>query len=194
MTRSTPGQALFERAVTVHRFDCAAVASRAGPEGQGIPAAGGERPGPPGGRPSDEFAAYAVAARRGYDALRRLIGQASGLLILAEASGSRDVCDLPELAVARERMSEAAEAVAALRAPAGLSRHLARLRSAAADIDAALVALAAIGDAGEAAASAAAARLKTAYRSLQQASDERYGLAMVDFRQACCTCAVPVSS
>jgi len=190
MTHPFRGRALLERAVTIHRFDCAAVAeppagaAAAGPDERGDDATGAG---------VTAAASYAVAARGVYDALRRQIGQASGLLILAVASGQRQVADLPEIGVVRERWRETADAAASLEAPPGLARHLDRLRRATAETGAGLADLAAIGAAGAAAAAAASAHLKTAYGLLQGASDIRYGLTMVDFRQACCTCAAPAA-
>ena len=47
--------------------------------------------------------AAATALRRPYDGLRRLIGQAAGLLLLAQASSRREIVDLPAVAAARAK-------------------------------------------------------------------------------------------
>lgn len=179
--RSAGGRALLDRAVGVHRLDCAAVAGRGAAEAT-EPAVALAAPASP------EAAAYAAAIRPVYDALRRVIGQAAGLLILAAASGRREVAELPEIGAVAERRREAVEALAAIRTPPGLDRHRDRIERAAAELEAALAALRALGSDREAATAAATRGLKTAYALLKGAADDRYGIAMVDFRQACCTC------
>ena len=178
---SAAGRGLLDRAVGVHRLDCAAVAERGVAEGAELAVALAAPASP-------EAAAYAAAIRPVYDALRRVIGQAAGLLILAAASERREVADLPEIGAVAERRREAVEALAAIRTPAGLDRHRGRIERAAAEIETALAALRTLGSDREAATTAATRGLKTAYALLQGAVDDRYGIAMVDFRQACCTC------
>ena len=80
------GRDMLDRAALVHRWDCPAVAEPALPEPD----------------VAEIDAAAAAALRRPYDGLRRLIGQAAGLLVLAQASQRREIVDLPAVAVARE--------------------------------------------------------------------------------------------
>ena len=74
------GREMLDRAALVHRWDCPAVAAE---------------PALPEPDVAEADAAAAAALRRPYDALRRLIGQAAGLLVLAQASQRREIVDLP---------------------------------------------------------------------------------------------------
>lgn len=183
-----PAARFFERAVTIHRFDCEAVAET------GAAITDNDR--------ADEAVLaremreeatirYAVAARPPYDGMRRAIGHLAGLLILVEAGGRRDVLDLPETAAARERWHELQDMLAALAAPPGQAAHLSHLRHAHAAIGLVLDGFDAargerdwrrrIDEAG--------CRIKEAYAHLQRASEPRAGMAMIDFNHACCSCA-----
>jgi hypothetical protein len=72
------GRDMLDRAALVHRWDCPAVAEPALPEPD----------------VAEVDAAAAASLRRPYDSLRRLIGQAAGLLVLAQTSQRREVLDL----------------------------------------------------------------------------------------------------
>ena len=95
------GRDMLDRAALVHRWDCPAVAELALPEPD----------------VAEVDAAAAAALRRPYDALRRLIGQAAGLLVLAQTSQRREILDLPAVAVAREQWREVTAALGDLSAP-----------------------------------------------------------------------------
>lgn len=186
MTR-TPVGGFFERAVTIHRYDCEAVSVDDQPTG--------------GGPAADIDAAcfaldeavvgYAVAARPLYDGMRRSIGQVAGLLVLVQASGRRDVLDLPELAVAGERWDELAQRLRTLKVPRGLEPHFDRLERAHAMIGDVLDAFyAARRTRGwQSSLDRASETIKSAYACLQAASEPRAGMTMVDFNHACCSCA-----
>jgi hypothetical protein len=73
--------------------------------------------------------------------LRRLIGQAAGLLVLAQASRRREIIDLPAAAVAREQWREVTAALADLSAARGCGRQVEHLIRAARLIGACLDAL-----------------------------------------------------
>jgi hypothetical protein len=181
------GKRFFERAVTVHRYDCELIASppsdaEGGEARQAIendPAAG------------ETVVRYVVASRPVYDGLRRLIGQVAGLLVLAEAGGRRDVLDLPDVPAARERWAEVEQRLRALQAPSGLEAHLERLATAHAMLGEVL------DDFGQARLQRdwqrhlerAGDRIKHAYAWLQAASEPRAGMTPVDFNHACCSCA-----
>jgi hypothetical protein len=111
---SSGGRDMLDRAAVVHRWDCPAVAVDA---------------------------AAAAALRRPYDALRRLIGQAAGLLVLTQASRRREIIDLPAVAIAREQWREVTAMLADLSAPRGCERQVEHLIRAARLIGACLDAL-----------------------------------------------------
>ena len=80
VTMPSSGRDMLDRAALVHRWDCPAVAAE---------------PALPEPDVAEADAAAAAVLRRPYDALRRLIGQAAGLLVLAQASQRREIVDLP---------------------------------------------------------------------------------------------------
>jgi len=137
----------------------------------------------------DRLVAYALTAEPVFAGMRALIGQLSGILILAQARRWRDIADLPDLAVISERCNEVADYLSLIEAPEARQADLQRLRDAMAHVDEAVVIVAEMHprqtDEGVA---RAAARLKAAYRLMQSACDHRLGLAMVDPRDACCSC------
>jgi hypothetical protein len=170
MTRS--GRDMLDRAV-VHRWDCPAVAEP-------------ELPVP---HVPEVDAAASAALRRPYDALRRLIGQAAGLLVLAQASQRREIVDLPAVAVAREQWREVTATLADLSAPRGCGRQVENLIRAARLVGACLDALEASAARETVDVSLALDRVAAAYRLVQRSSSEKLGMTMVDFRQSCCNCA-----
>ncbi|MBZ9987398.1 hypothetical protein LB572_09840 [Mesorhizobium sp. BH1-1-5] len=177
----------FERAVTIHRYDCELIAAppsdaESGETKQAIendPAA------------NEAVVRYVVAARPIYDGLRRLIGQVAGLLVLAEAGGRRDVLDLPDIPAARERWAEVEQRLGALQAPGGLEGHLARLETAHATLGEVLddFGLARLRRDWQQHLDRAGDRIKHAYAWLQAASEPRAAMTPVDFNHACCSCA-----
>ncbi|TPJ72706.1 hypothetical protein [Mesorhizobium sp. B2-7-1] len=177
----------FERAVTIHRYDCELIA--AAPSD----AEGGETKQAIENDPAAQEAVvrYVVAARPIYDGLRRLIGQVAGLLVLAEAGGRRDVLDLPDIPAARERWAEVEQRLGALQAPGGLEGHLARLETAHATLGEVLddFGLARLQRDWQQHLDRAGDRIKHAYAWLQAASEPRAGMTPVDFNHACCSCA-----
>jgi hypothetical protein len=165
---------MLDRAAAVHRWDCPAVATEpvlAEPD------------------VADIDAAAAATLRRPYDASRRLIGQAAGLLVLAQASRRREILDLPAVAVAREQWREVTAMLADLSAPRGCERQVEHLIRAARLIGACLDALEASAVQEIIDGSLALDRIAAAYRLVQRCSNDKLGLTMVDFRQSCCNCA-----
>jgi hypothetical protein len=183
--RSSPGHDFFERAVTIHRYDCSLVADATEtadtrPDADEAASL----------MPDDRSVRYGLAARSSYDGLRRLIGQLAGLAILLTASRRRDILDLPDLPLARERWQDIGTGIAALDAPPALARHFGSLTAAyrlVGDIITGLASLSTTADA-ERVLDIANDSLKRAYRVLQDASEPRLGMTMVDFNHACCNC------
>ncbi|MBN9551726.1 MAG: hypothetical protein J0H31_23410 [Alphaproteobacteria bacterium] len=177
----------FERAVTIHRYDCELVTAPP-PDAEG-----GETRLAIENDPSAKEAVvrYVVASRPVYDGLRRLIGQVAGLLVLAEAGGRRDVLDLPDIPAARERWAEVEQRLRALRAPSGVEGHLDRLATAHATLGEVLddFGLARLQRDWRRHLDRAGDRIKHAYAWLQAASEPRAGMTPVDFNHACCSCA-----
>ena len=171
MTRS--GRDMLDRAALVHRWDCPAVAEPALPEPD----------------IAEVDAAAAAALRRPYDALRRLIGQAAGLLVLAQASQRREIIDLPAVAVAREQWREVTSTLADLSAPRGYERQVDNFIRAARLVGACLDALDASANHETVDVALALDRVSAAYRLVQLSSSDKLGMTMVDFRQSCCNCA-----
>ena len=164
---------MLDRAALVHRWDCPAIAEPALPDPE----------------IAEVDAAAAAALRRPYDALRRLIGQAAGLLVLAQASQRREVVDLPAVAVAREQWREVTSTLADLSAPRGCERQVENLIRAARLVGACLDALEASAAQKTLEVSLALERIAAAYRLVQDSSSDKLGMTMVDFRQSCCNCA-----
>ena len=167
------GRDMLDRAALVHRWDCPAVAEPALPELD----------------VAEVDAAAAAALRRPYDALRRLIGQAAGLLVLAQASQRREIVDLPAVAVAREQWREVTATLADLTATRGYERQVEHLIRAARLVGACLDALEGSVNQQTVDVSLALDRVAAAYRLVQLCSIEKLGLTMVDFRRSCCNCA-----
>jgi hypothetical protein len=182
------GKRFFERAITIHRLDCEAIAA-----GQAARCAETEDRATIDGETSlnEAIAGYVVAIRPIYDALRRLIGQVAGLLVLVHAGGRRDILDLPDVSAARERCNEIEQRLDALQPPHGLQFHFGRLEATQVTLGDVLRDLDAarrqpdwqqhLDRAGE--------RIKSAYAFLQSASEPRAGMTPVDFSRACCSCA-----
>jgi hypothetical protein len=167
------GRDMLDRAVLVHRWDCPAVAAD---------------PALPEPEVAEIDAAAAAALRRPYDALRRLIGQAAGLLVLAQTSQRREILDLPAVAVAREQWHEVMAALADLSAPRGCERQVEHLARAARLVGACLDTLEASMAYESIDVSIALDRIAAAYRLVQLCSIDKLGMTMVDFRQSCCNC------
>ena len=168
------GRDMLDRAALVHRWDCPAVATE---------------PALPEADVAEVYAAAAAVLRRPYDALRRLIGQAAGLLVLAQASQRREIVDLPAVAVAREQWREVSDALADLNAPRSYERQVENLIRAARLVGACLDALEASAAQKTVDVSLALERIAAAYRLVQDSSSDKLGMTMVDFRQSCCNCA-----
>ncbi|MCE7030163.1 hypothetical protein [Jiella avicenniae] len=175
--RTDPG--FLDRAVTIHRADCEALARTSGPSPAETP---------PSPDLDEAVAAYVLAARRAYDGMRRQIGHLAGLLILAEAGG-REVLAVAALSDAREKWDAIEAVLETARTPPRLDHHRESLRLAHHLIGTALSAFDQIGLRGKGAGPAISAQLNGAYRILQGIAEPRAGMTMVDFSHACCSCA-----
>jgi hypothetical protein len=111
-------------------------------------------------------------------------------LILAQASARRDAFDLPSLSHAEELCQAARDRLATLPAPGRLASHHDRLTEAAQLATACLAQIRLTRlDANRAPdLGKASSLLSRAYAILQSTSDSRFGMMMVDFRHACCSC------
>jgi hypothetical protein len=140
---------------------------------------------------SDAVGRYALGCRPIYEDLRRVIGQISGLLILARLTSRTEMADLDEMRLCRARWHDAAERLAALEAPPGLGRHKIQLNGA---LQFSGDAMNAFGDLHIGADNTGqfdrmGLQIKRAYTHLEAASSNKAGLQMVDFTHACCSCA-----
>jgi hypothetical protein len=170
---ASSGRDMLDRAAVVHRWDCPAVVEPMRPEMD----------------VAEVDAAAAAALRRPYDALRRLIGQAAGLLVLAQASQRREIVDLPAVALAREQWREVTSTLADLSAPRSCEPQVENFIRAARLVGACLDALEASATRQTVDVSLALERVSAAYQLVQNSSSDKLGMTMVDFRQSCCNCA-----
>lgn len=177
-------ETLFTRLSSVHRPDCALF--DAGP----LPAPVPDPEIMARDFGSDAAVHYAKACRPIYEDLRRVVGQISGLMILAQLTRSTEVADLSELKSCRARWQQAADLLRALRAPGGLERHLEQLEAAHEFSGFALDRFAELRPRGdnETVFDTIARHVQRAYAHLRAATSEKAGLEMVDLSQACCSC------
>ena len=178
----------FERLAILHRPDCSLL--------QGGATAPVDPQADLAGLASDRLVDYALEVRPIYEALRRVVGQIAGLLILAQLTRRAEVLELPELAACQSRCKEAEERLRALTEKRGVpaihiraldtSHRLCRAildlfpqwrRSTDPDAEFALM----------------EERLRGAYQHLSAGSWDKGGLTMVDFRNACCSCETQIS-
>ena len=171
---------LLDQAATVHRWHCTSLAAPV--EDQPIDVDPSET--------DEAVMRYGLGARAIYGDIKRVVAQAGGLLILAQASARRDAFDMPSLSHAEDLCREACERLASLSAPGRLAAHHDRLTEAARLATACLGQIRSVRldadhdpDLGD-----ASSLLSRAYAILQSTSDSRFGMMMVDFRHACCSC------
>lgn len=180
MTTNSRALSLLDQASTVHQWHC---------ESLGIPVE--DEPAEIDPSKTDEAVmCYGLGARAVYGDLKRVVAQAGGLLILAQASTRRDAFDLPSLNHAEELCRTARDRLASLSAPGRLASHHDRLTETAQLATACLqqIRLARLDANREPDLRVASSLLSRAYAILQSTSDSRFGMMMVDFRHACCSC------
>lgn len=173
---------LFTRLVQTHKPDC--ILSLDGPDP--VPASSPEELARTLG--SDALGRYAAACRPIYEDLRRVIGQLSGLAILARVSTHRDLADLPELNRCEERLKTTAERLESLYGPSGTERHKQQLEAAFSFSRLAMGTFSSFRRTTpvEEVLDKAEIAIKRAYAHLRAASSSRAELEMVDFSNACC--------
>ncbi len=143
----------------------------------------------------DRLIAYALAADPVFSGMRALIGQLSGMLILAQTRRWLEIPDRPDVAVVRGRRNEVAECLSVVKAPPEKERDFAQLVQALARVDEAIALVAELRLKNlDESIDGATAHLKAAYRLMQGACDHRLGLAMVDASGACCSCGVKLAT
>lgn len=135
----------------------------------------------------ERLVAYALAVEAIFADLRAIIGQLSGTFILLQARRTHDLGELP--ALVRDRRDRAVERISRLNSPDDRLADRSKLTQAVDHIDAAMVALRSMrDDRSHEQIASASARLRSAYRLMQDVCDHRIGLTMVDTGNACCAC------
>lgn len=139
---------------------------------------------------SDAVGRYASQCRPVYEDLRRIIGQISGLLILAQLTKLGEISDLPEYTACKKRLVQAEERFRALSAPSGTQGHKAQIEAALTFSRLAMGTFSVSVKGKEYAAKLdlSGLQIKRAYAHLSAASTEKAGLEMVDLANACCGC------
>lgn len=139
----------------------------------------------------EAVAAYAVRIRPVYERFKRIIGQLSGLLILAQTAPARADRDQPMVTSAREQLAEAAESRRESCPPVPARRHAAAMARIEEQLEAVLGALDRridLASPESADLEQAMRRLFTAHGLLLAVSDDRADMTPVDFSHACCSC------
>lgn len=180
MTANSRALSLLDQAATVHQWHCDSLAMPVEEQPAELDPA----------TTDDAVVRYGLGARAVYGDLKRVVAQAGGLLILAQASARRDAFDLPSLSHAEELCRTARDRLASLPAPGRLAGHHERMTEAAQLATACLAQIrtARLDADREPDLGAASSLLSRAYAILQSTSDSRFGMMMVDFRHACCSC------
>ena len=174
---------LFTRIAQTHKPDCAMALEGPLPEFAPSPDELAVTLG------SDAVANYAAACRPIYEDLRRIIGQVSGLLILAQLTAQRQLLDLPEYKACEERAISARVRLDALVAVGGTAGHRTQLESALGFATDAISTLAATRpDTADQSYELAGRQVKRAYAHLRATSAAKAGLEMVDLSHACGCC------
>lgn len=172
---------LFTRLAETHKAGCEFALDGPLPEAAPCPEALAATLG------SQDMARYATDCRPVYEDLRRIIGQISGLLILARLTAQRQVADLPEHAACLARMAQAQTRFDAIAPVPGSTAHRDQLEAALGFSRLALRTLSQAREPGfEAALDLAGQQVKRAYAHLRGATAPKAGLEMVDLSQACC--------
>jgi hypothetical protein len=140
---------------------------------------------------SDALIGYLGAVRPVYDALKRVLGQISGVLILAEVGARDDGREDGILAAGRTELAEARERWHAVNAPTAARRHHQAVGEIALMLDEAFALLQRRLRGAEATDDRLVGLLFRAQRALLRAAEPRAGMAPVDFRHACCSCGAP---
>lgn len=144
----------------------------------------------------EAVAAYAVRIRPVYERFKRIIGQLSGLLILAQTAPAQAARDQPMVTSARDQLAEAAESRRDSRPPLAARRHAAAMTRIEEQLESVLGALDRRIDLASPESpdlEQAMRRLFTAHGLLLAVSDDRADMTPVDFSHACCSCGASAS-
>lgn len=175
---------LFTRLTTVHKPDCdvfeGATRPVLSPDPDSLAITLG----------TEEAARYAASCRPVYEDLRRVVGQISGMMILAQLTGRSEVADLPELESCRQRWQQAADRLNALSVPSELSAHHDQLKGAHTFSGSALRSFSDLSPNrdNDTIFDKIARHVQRAYAHLRAATADKAGLQMVDLDHACCSC------
>jgi hypothetical protein len=141
----------------------------------------------------EDVVRYCAAARPVYDAYKRVLGQLSGVLLLAQTGADDPAWRDRILDAAGEQLAEARERLGALRSTPPVARHhdlLAGLAEQLAALHArlrrAVLLVGADRDWDR-----LVSELYATHRRLLAASEPRAGMTPVDFSHACCSCGAP---
>ncbi len=179
MTATSRPWSLLDQAATVHQWHCESLATPVEDQPTEVDPS----------RTDETVMRYGLGARTIYGDLKRVVAQAGGLLILAQASARREAFDMPSLSHAEDLCKGACDRLASLSAPGRLAAHHGRLAEAAGLATTCLEQIRSVRlSDGEPDLGAASSLLSRAYAILQSTSDSRFGMMMVDFRHACCSC------
>lgn len=175
---------LFTRLTSVHKPDCELFEGPALP----TPSAGPDALAVTLG--TEVAARYATSCRPVYEDLRRIVGQISGMMILAQLTRRSEVADLKELTGCRERWQQAADRLNALHVPSELSTHHDQLMGAHGFSGSALRGFSQLSAHGnnDAIFDDISRHVQRAYAHLRAATADKAGLQMVDLDHACCSC------
>lgn len=139
----------------------------------------------------EAVAEYAARIRPVYERFKRILGQLSGLLILAQTAPKQADRDQPMVVAAREQLASAADALRTSRPPSSVQRHHAAMMRIEEHLVAVMATLDRRVDLDTPTSSdldAAIRRLFLAHGLLLAVSDDRAGMTPVDFSHACCSC------
>ncbi len=141
----------------------------------------------------EDVVRYCAAARPVYDAYKRVLGQLSGVLLLAQTGADDPTWRERILDAAGEQLGEARERLGALRSTPPVARHhdlLAGLAEQLAELHARLRRTVLLVGADRDW-DGLVSELYATHRRLLAASEPRAGMTPVDFSHACCSCGAP---
>jgi hypothetical protein len=131
---------------------------------------------------SEALVQYCLTTLPAFNGLKRLLGQAGGILLLRELAISSDGVGGDLLRLAVDRFGDVRDALLSRTVPPFAAAHAAKLEEALALIGSILQSLE--DNVGRSA--PLLIQLRLARKCLIDASDNRFGMTLLDFRQGCC--------
>jgi hypothetical protein len=131
---------------------------------------------------SEALVQYCLTTLPAFNGLKRLLGQAGGILLLRELAISSDGVGGDLLRLAVDRFRDARDALLSRTVPPFAAAHAAKLEEALALIGSILQSL----EDNVGRSEALLIQLRLARKCLIDASDNRFGMTLLDFRQGCC--------